>query len=405
MNTLHPILALLTNTSSAVLKPQSLSGKVYRCPTLQTFTIQGADATAFLQGQLTQDIAQQTSSQAQFAGYCTAQGRVLATLVIARDAQTEPQYRCFTHASVAQALIKRLRMFVMRSKVVITETTDSTKSTQSINEQVLAPLTVASLGIVGVSAADAIALEGALKHTLPRLPWQQQEHATGTWVCAPSALNQPARWWWLASAQHQPAIAAVDGLAAHLALAGSLGLKGDAHQTTLDADHKPHMIHNNPGEQIVQDAQDVDVNLWQQLDVQAGLPWVEQATQDLFIAQTLNLDVIGAVSFTKGCYPGQEVVARSHYRGTLKRRMFLGHIDHATNIDLASDVFSTTNPNEPCGRIMNSVVTGNRTDMLFESTLAAATENGLYLPAQGGELENKKIVIDALPYSLEKPTL
>src|SRR5690606_31218859 len=53
---------------------------------------------------------------------------------------------------------------------------------------------------------------------------------------------------------------------------------------------------------------------WQALDIDAGLPWVQSATQDVFIPQTLNLDLIEGVSFTKGCYPGQEVVARSHYR-------------------------------------------------------------------------------------------
>ena len=354
MNTHHPILALLTNTSSTGPNSLSFSGEVYRCPLLQTFTVSGTDATAFLQGQLTQDIAQQTSDRAQFAGYCTAQGRVLSTMVLTRNDQSEPEYQCFTHVSVAQALIKRLRMFVMRSKVVITEAVDLTES-QISNPPIMTPL-----GLVGVCATDVKALEASLKHTLPQLPWQQQDHATGRWVCAPSAAGQPPRWWWLAGTQHIPAIAAIDGL--HEAL--------EAH-----------------------------VSSWQQFDVQAGIPWVEQATQDLFIAQTLNLDLMGAVSFTKGCYPGQEVVARAHYRGTLKRRMYLGHIDQALKIELASDVLSASNPNEPCGRIISCVVGEKRTDMLFESTIAAANENGLYVSTLSDEQSQVKIVIDALPYA------
>ncbi len=354
MNTHHPILALLTNTASTGSKPLSFNGEIYRCPQLQTFTVRGPDATAFLQGQLTQDIAQQTSERAQFAGYCTAQGRVLSTMVLTRNDQSEPEYQCFTHVSVIQALIKRLRMFVMRSKVVITEAVDLTES------QTSDPLNAASLGIVGVRTTDVEALEASLKHALPKLDWQQQDHATGRWVCAPSATGQPSRWWWLASTQHEPAIAAIGGL--HEAL--------EAHLTP-----------------------------WQQFDVQAGLPWVEQATQDLFIAQTLNLDSIGAVSFTKGCYPGQEVVARAHYRGTLKRRMYLGHTDQALKIELASDVMSTASPNEPCGRIISCVMSENRTDMLFESTIAAANENGLYLSTLSDEQPRVNIVIDALPYA------
>ena len=56
-------------------------------------------------------------------------------------------------------------------------------------------------------------------------------------------------------------------------------------------------------------------------------PWIGAATQDLFIPQTVNLELIQGVSFTKGCYPGQEVVARSHYRGTVKRRMAYGRAE------------------------------------------------------------------------------
>jgi hypothetical protein len=383
MQTYHPILARLNHPSVKPFMPEHATWQVYRCPELQSFTVSGADATVFLQGQLTQDIALQTEQKAQFAGYCTAQGRVLATMVLARNDQPVAEYRCFTHVSVAQALIKRLRMFVMRSKVVFTEP-----------EQAADPI-----GIVGVSTFDVASLENTLKHTLPRQPWQQEEHATGTWVCAPTAPHtqqapvilgtqivpdassgeivrhaqaEPLRWWWLAAASHQQSINAIEDLS-----------------------------------NLATDGQD-DITAWQQFDVQAGLPWVEQPTQDLFIAQTLNLDLIGAVSFTKGCYPGQEVVARAHYRGTLKRRMFLGHIEHAIHVDLASDVFSASQTNEPCGRIINCVTGANRTDLLFESTIVATHEGALFLPTPNlpssdspisdNQLNPIKIVIDPLPY-------
>lgn len=100
---------------------------------------------------------------------------------------------------------------------------------------------------------------------------------------------------------------------------------------------------------------------WAALDILAGLPWIEAATQDLFIPQTVNLDLIGGVSFTKGCYPGQEVVARAHYRGTVKRRMAYGHIAAPLpyTIDTASlagtDTYNAHRPDAPCGRVVNAV--------------------------------------------------
>ncbi|MDX1251931.1 MAG: folate-binding protein YgfZ [Gammaproteobacteria bacterium] len=73
----------------------------------------------------------------------------------------------------------------------------------------------------------------------------------------------------------------------------------------------------------------VGANVWDLLDIRAGIPTVHTATADTFVPQMVNLDTLGGVSFTKGCYPGQEIVARVHYLGTIKRRMYLAHI--ATN--------------------------------------------------------------------------
>lgn len=64
-----------------------------------------------------------------------------------------------------------------------------------------------------------------------------------------------------------------------------------------------------------------DVGSWQRLQIAAGLPQVRRATSEQFVAQMLNLDVLGAIAFDKGCYTGQEVIARAHYRGRVKRRM------------------------------------------------------------------------------------
>jgi folate-binding protein YgfZ len=60
---------------------------------------------------------------------------------------------------------------------------------------------------------------------------------------------------------------------------------------------------------------------WQAGDIAAGLPQIGPGTSELFVSQMLNLDVLGGISFDKGCYTGQEVIARAHYRGRVKRRL------------------------------------------------------------------------------------
>jgi len=67
--------------------------------------------------------------------------------------------------------------------------------------------------------------------------------------------------------------------------------------------------------------------VWRWLDIRAGVPLITAATQDRFVPQMINLELIGGVSFSKGCYTGQEIVARSQYLGKLKRRMFLANVD------------------------------------------------------------------------------
>ena len=69
---------------------------------------------------------------------------------------------------------------------------------------------------------------------------------------------------------------------------------------------------------------------WDWLEIQAGIPDIEFKTQEQFVPQMLNLDVLGAINFKKGCYTGQEIVARTHYLGTVKRRTYLAEITSET---------------------------------------------------------------------------
>ncbi len=134
-----------------------------------------------------------------------------------------------------------------------------------------------------------------------------------------------------------------------------------------------------------------ELSAWAKADIALGRAWVLASTQDMFIPQTLNLDLIGGVSFTKGCYPGQEVVARSHYLGKLKRRMV--RVGGANGAQPGQDVWSSTESNEPCGRVINAA--GG--EALIELNLSARDAT-LHL----GQPDGPVLTLLELPYSLEK---
>jgi folate-binding protein YgfZ len=229
--------------------------------------------------------------------------------------------------------------------------------------------------VVGASLAahQVGALTQALGHTLPMSAWKVAATATGLWICAPTASTEPGgetlRWWWLASE-------------ANAALCQDLKL--------------PHVLGT--------------AKQWHCQDIAAGLPWIEAVTQDLLIPQTLNLDLIEGVSFTKGCYPGQEIVARSHYRGTVKRRMHFGKIDatQALSLKPGADIFDAQGSEQACGRVINiassfqtqrdgAIKTGDAGTayVLFETTFDALEHNALHLGARDGA----PITLLSLPYS------
>lgn len=93
---------------------------------------------------------------------------------------------------------------------------------------------------------------------------------------------------------------------------------------------------------------------WEWLDIRAGVPVITAATQEQFVPQMVNLDVIGGVSFTKGCYPGQEIVARMHYLGRLKQRMYLAHLATSDRPRPGDKLYSTGLGERSSGMIVNA---------------------------------------------------
>lgn len=95
-------------------------------------------------------------------------------------------------------------------------------------------------------------------------------------------------------------------------------------------------------------------DVWEWLQIRAGLPMLTTATQDLFVPQMLNYDLIGGVNFKKGCYPGQEIVARTQYLGKLKRRMYLCHLEDPHVPAPADALYSADLPGQATGTVVNS---------------------------------------------------
>ena len=94
---------------------------------------------------------------------------------------------------------------------------------------------------------------------------------------------------------------------------------------------------------------------WEWLDIRSGIPLITAATQEQFLPQMTNLELIGGVSFKKGCFPGQEVVARTQHLGKVKRRMFLAHVDDAqTPPSPGDEIFSDDIPGQASGTVVNA---------------------------------------------------
>lgn len=134
---------------------------------------------------------------------------------------------------------------------------------------------------------------------------------------------------------------------------------------------------------------------WQWLEVQSGLVRIVAATADAFVPQMVNFELVGGVNFKKGCYPGQEVVARSQYRGTLKRRGAL--LRSPQPLVAGQEVYHSADPGQPAGTVaLAAGPVGGAYLALTELKLAALAGGSLHLGAADGAA----LTPAALPYEL-----
>ena len=250
-------------------------------PQLAYLRIHGADAESFLQSQLTNDVlALRSPGQAQWTGYCNPKGRLFFTGWLARTASASDEFALLIDRSLSQYVAKRLRMFVLRSKVTIEDLSDHYVLKGTID----LPTTI---------------------HTLPR----EAKHTHSLPTEAQPTHTQPA----------DPTPALSIGLPIAHTLMANFGRSVQCLDTQAQAKSMEANV----------DSEDFS-GVWRWLHLLAAEPWITQTLSERFVPQMLNFERLGGVNFRKGCYPGQEVVARSQYLGKLKRRSGIYQIDDSS---------------------------------------------------------------------------
>jgi folate-binding protein YgfZ len=295
----------------------------------------GAEAVAFLHGQLSSDIKSLETGRSTLAAYCSAKGRMFAVFRILR---TGDSLLLQLPGSQAETVLKRLRMFVLRADVRI-ERVDE----RWVRLGLSGPGTEALLAKVvsAVPAAiDEVHQEDGLVVLRVPGPWPRFELLV-------EPLRAPTVWAELASA-----------------------------------------------------ATPVGEDRWAWLDIQAGVPNVVPATSEQFVPQMANLDLLGGVSFTKGCYPGQEIVARMHYLGRLKQRMVLAHVESRQPPQAGDKVYATSHGDQAAGNLVDA-----REGPLGGFDVLAVVQLGSVgnEPIHLGGPEGPTLRLDTLPYSVDQP--
>lgn len=278
------------------LSPQFSAGLCQLTP-FALISVSGADATNFLHSQFTNDIKALPQNRACLAGYCSNKGRLLASLLVWKSTSSEEDSIFLeVPAELQESLQKRLQIFVMRSKVKLNHVTESH----------------AILGILGEAAAQALV---KWFPTLPTSPYELIQNDAGILIRLTDA-EKITRYQWIMSKSFFEQIWPV----------------------LSTSDNKLPVLPSH---------------VWSLSEIHAGIPHISLATQEKFVPQMINYELIGGINFKKGCYPGQEIVARTHYLGKQKRRMVLAQIDNAA-VQSGMEVFASNDPDQPCGMVVNA---------------------------------------------------
>jgi folate-binding protein YgfZ len=299
---------------------------------LGVLRVAGPDAADFLQGQLTNDVLSLAPGASQLTAWCSPKGRMLANFLARRVDGTA--FDLMLPVTLLDAVRERLALFVLRSKVTISDASGASVR-------------------VGVGGPDASA---AIRGVLGDAPALLR------------SLTTP-----------DVAIVALPG--------GRFVVYTEAQQAASLWDR------------LAGAARPAGFPVWQWLTIQAGVAVITPPTADQFVPQMANWDALDGVSFQKGCYTGQEIVARTQYLGRLKERLVLAHVD-GTAPSPGDRLYSTAFGDQACGTVVNAAgAPGGGADLLAVVQLAARDGGVVHLDAPDG----RKLALLPLPYPLPKP--
>lgn len=295
-------------------------------------TVAGSDAGNFLQGQLTNDVRLLTGNNSQYAGYCSAKGRLLALFLVHAH---EDCFYLQCNSAIAAAIMKRLTLYVLRAKVKIADVSASVvriglagPDAASVLQRAYSSVPQAAHTLTTVDDARILRLPGELPRFIVYIPTERAAVAWQVLGKSCTAAGAPA---------------------------------------------------------------------WDWLEIRAGIPDITPATMDAFVPQMLNLDALDGISFKKGCYIGQEIVARTHYLGKVKRRTRLAHVISNTAPQPGDNIFGRDS-SEPVGMVVRAAkAPAGGYDLLVEVRLASLAAGALRLAAADGP----QLSLAALPYTAE----
>ncbi len=291
--------------------------------------VAGEDAASFLHNLLSNDIKKLQPHHAQRTSFNSPKGRMLASFVVWRDGS---DFLLQLSGDIAPAIQRKLSMYVLRSKVRLTD----------------AATDLAGIGLAGPNVARVLDQLGL------QLP--------------PDALQTSGE-----------SIRVVRLEGPRVMLYTTIANAPEVWQKLVAAGVEP-----------------AGTVAWHWLDITQGIPLITAATQDEFVAQMLNFELIGGVNFQKGCYPGQEIVARTQYLGKLKKRLFRAHVEGNTP-KAGSDVFSPEFGEQSAGKVvMAAPAPEGGSDLLAVVQVSSRESNTVHLGSPIGE----HLRFDVLPYTV-----
>jgi len=246
----------------------NLENKFILLSTSSMIKVEGDDRVPFLQGQLTQDIKLISHDKALFAGFCNPKGRVLAFMLCFEE---HDSIHIQIDSSIAEPILRRLKMYVLRSKV----------SLNLLDNQ------FTCVGFVGSK------------------PLLNQD------------IKLPETY--------------LDIVRSHDVMIMRVGKNTERYQLMGDTTKVNTFMKLNLPEYT-----SMSMESWDNLNIIDGIPNIYPTTQEAFIPQSINMDLIDGINFKKGCYTGQEIVARTHYLGKVKRRMFRAFIESEDDLIVRS---------------------------------------------------------------------